>query len=73
MSHVLIFMLEKIPGRIQFGLVDNIGHRSQSAIPGFSLEMINGFQISLRYHSASFFQISCVLVFIINCFPDSIL
>lgn len=55
-SCVLIFMSEKIPGRIHFGLVDNIGHRSQSAIPGFSLEMINGFQISLCYRSASLFR-----------------
>lgn len=49
---LLILVLDKIRSRIQFGLVDNEGHRLQSVIPACSFEMINSFKGSLCNLSA---------------------
>ena len=38
MSCLLILKLVKILSRIQFDLVDNVGQRLQSVIPGLALE-----------------------------------
>ena len=56
MSCLLISKLVKVLSRIQIDLVDNVGHRLQAVIPGFSFGTMNSVKSSACYHSAYFFR-----------------